>query len=83
MVAIRARYVNGNLVPLTPIQTLQEGDEVEIYLDQPNDEVSPEAVKASLDKSRGIWADADDIETAIQQARERWDAEWRTRQTTL
>ena len=38
MVAIRARYVNGHLVPLTPIQTLQEGDVVEIYLSDVNQE---------------------------------------------
>jgi predicted DNA-binding antitoxin AbrB/MazE fold protein len=73
MAVVRMRYQGGHFVPLDPVPSLKEGDEVEVEL---KSRPASEDMAAMLDRTRGLWADWEDIEELIDDARTRWDQAW-------
>jgi predicted DNA-binding antitoxin AbrB/MazE fold protein len=79
MINLRLRYENGIFIPLEPVATLQEGQEV--FLQLPSPVTSPErllAIQTMLEQSRGAWAgpEWDGIEEELHTLRQTWDAQW-------
>jgi predicted DNA-binding antitoxin AbrB/MazE fold protein len=74
MTVVRMRYEDGRFVPLDPVPGLRDGDEVEVELKPAG---VPSDVAEMLDRTRGLWADWEDIEGLIDDARTRWDQAWR------
>jgi predicted DNA-binding antitoxin AbrB/MazE fold protein len=80
MATLRLRYQEGQLIPLEPLPDLRDGDEIEVEWSLvPSDE----EIDAMLDQTRGMWADLEDIEPFIEEARARWDQEWQDRLASL
>jgi predicted DNA-binding antitoxin AbrB/MazE fold protein len=76
MVKLRLRYEGGQLIPLTPLIGLSEGEEIEVewHVDS-----SFGTIQAMLAKSAGAWADLEDIEEFLDTMRQQWDEEWQQR----
>jgi len=73
MATFRLRYEKGHLIPIDPLPDMNDGDEIEVVLpSQP----SREAVVEMLDRTRGLWAEWDDIEALIDDGRAKWDESW-------
>ena len=82
MATIRLRYENGHFIPLDEVPDLEEGMEIEAELVIPAEDRA-KVIKAMLDRTRGIWADVEGLEEAIEEARTIWDEEWRDRLNSL
>jgi predicted DNA-binding antitoxin AbrB/MazE fold protein len=80
MTSLRLRYENGILIPLDPLPDLKDGDEIEVEWSQ---EIAIGEPGEMLNRTRGLWADWDCVEQAIDDAREKWDNEWQDRLTSL
>ena len=76
MTIIRLRYENGQLIPLDPLPDLHDGDEIEVELRHPDESGD---LKAMLDRTRGLWADWEDVEAGLDDARSKWDQAWQER----
>jgi hypothetical protein len=80
-VNLRLRYEDGHFVPLDKVAGLNDGDEIEVQWTPPMP--LSEDYQAMLDHTRGLWADLDDVEDLIADAREKWDEEWFNRLSSL
>jgi len=80
MAMLRLRYENGHFIPLDPVTDLQEGQEIQV-------EWKPlptrEAILEMLDRTAGLWANLDNIEELLADARAKWDEEWFNRLSSL
>ncbi len=82
MRTITLKYQNGQFVPIGDIPSLAEGEELVVML--PNDPPDWDAYLEMLDKTYGMWSDiGDEFEDAINDAREKWDAEWQKKLNSL
>ena len=81
MTILRLQYSGGKFISLDPIPGLQDGDEIEVEWKSPP--TQPDAVVAMLDSTRGLWADWDDVEGLIEDARQSWDQAWLDKHSSL
>lgn len=80
MFTLRLRYENGHFLPLDPVEGFEEGQEIVVQWEAtpPHD---PAAYQEMLDQTAGLWAGelGEQIEDFINDARQKWDAEWQER----
>lgn len=75
MRTIKVRYQQGYFIPIEDMPPLVEGQEAIITL--PDEQPDWEAYLEMLNKTQGMWADlGDDLQEAIDNARNMWDEEW-------
>jgi hypothetical protein len=76
MIKLRLRYQAGQFIPITPLDNLAEGEEIEVEWHQ---DASFDTIRAMLAKSAGAWADLEGIEEFLDSMRQQWDEEWQQR----
>lgn len=82
MVSVKARYENGKLHLLEPLEGLNDGDEITIHIDPARAELLQKQ-KDSLKQSRGLWADWDEIDDYFADSHQKWDEEWLAKTSKL
>ena len=82
MATIRLRYENGHFIPLDEVPDLEEGMEIEAEIHILTSK-EMDSYMEMLERTRGIWADVEGLEEAIEEARAAWDQAWRDRLNSL
>ena len=90
LMSIRVRYEDGVLIPLEPLEGVENGQEFTVsmaeeeggavFVTLPKPEMTPQlqAMIEAAERSAGVFADNPDFEEGIKSVRDAWDA-WNRR----